>query len=241
MKIRTHEIDSQLLGGPVLEIEGLAAETDFAELEARYRLQYQPRYVVCRMPVENLTGIHRLETHGFRFIEFQIRSELRLRRRYDPGNYPYAYELVTGEMDLEAVQDIAGATFTDDRFTADPDLPPGIGGERYRRFVQKSHIDPQELVHKLVNLQSGEILGFNTCRLLSPTEALLLIAGVKPEYKASGLGTLLNYYAFNDLLERGIHRIRTHHSGRNYPILNVELGHFGFRVLQTFVVLRKLY
>lgn len=241
MNIRLQEIDSDLLGGPVLELERAAEESNFAAMEVQFRSQYRPRYALCRVPAEDLAGIQRLENHGFRFVEFQIRSELRMRHRYKTEGQPYVFEKVVRDEDLRAVQEIAGSTFTDDRFSVDPELPPDIGGKRYRRFVQKSYSDPQELLHQLVNPESGELLGFNTCRLLSSTEALLLIAGVKPEYKASGLGTLLNYYAFNDLFDRGIRRIRTHQSGRNYAILNLELGHFGFRVIQTFVILRKLY
>ena len=241
MEARKNEIDSNVLGSAVVEILDFTVQHDFADFERSYTAKHHPRYVVCKLPVEDLSGIHALEDAGFRFVEYQIRSELRLRERYATKSLPYVYEPVTSEADLEPVFAIAEDAFTDDRFTVDPEIPSELGGKRYRAYVMKSLIAEDEFVHKLANPDTGETIGFNTCRQLSDTQMLLLIAGVKSEYKSTGLGTVLNYYVFNDFLDRGVNRVRTHQSGRNYPILNVEIGHFNFRVVQTFAVLRKLY
>ena len=241
MNAQLNEIDSQVLGANVVEIVDFSREDEFSAFEAEYIRQFQPRYALCKLPVEDLTGIHSMEKNGFCFVEFQVRSELRLRDRYDTAGLPYVYKPVETDEDLKTVLETAATTFTDDRFSIDPDLPNELGGARYRYYVQKSFDADDELLHKLANGDTGEILGFNTCKQLSDTEMLLFVAGVTPRLKATGLGTILNYYVFNDFLDRGIRRIRTHQSGRNYPILNVEVGHFGFRVVQTLVVLRKLY
>ena len=84
-------------------------------------------------------------------------------------------------------------------------------------------------------------MGFNSARRLDGSRVQLLLAGITTRYKGAGLGTILNYFVFNDFLDQGLRRVRTHHSGCNYAILNLELGHFQFRVVQTFVVLRKCY
>ena len=241
MQAIKNEIDSDVLGGTVLEVSDYGLDQDFARFEREFVEEYSPRYVVCKVPVESVDGIHALEDRGFRFVEFQVRSELTLRGRFETDKLPYTYQEVQSQNDLRAVLDIAEKTFTDDRFTNDPALARDIGGVRYRRYAQNSFESDNELMHMMVNPNTREVLGFNTCRQVSEAEMLLLIAGVKPEYKATGLGATLNRYVFNDFLDRSIRRVRTHQSGRNYPILNVEVGHFGFRVVQTFVVLRKLY
>ena len=242
MRVTRNEPDSGVLGRPVLDLFDFDRHADFGDFEASYVGEHAPRLVVCKLPTEDLAAIHALESVGFRFLEFQVRSELRLKQPYDTTVFPYRYEIVTeDDPALAAVLEIAATTFTDDRFTVDPGVEAHVGGERYCNFVKQSLAAENELVHKLTNVETEELVGFNTCRVLNEQQVLLLIAGVKKAYKSSGLGTVLNYFVFNDFLDRGLRRVRTHQSGRNYPILNVEVGYFGFRVVQTFVVLRKDY
>ncbi len=128
-----------------------------------------------------------------------------------------------------------------DRFSADPALPAGAGGSRYRRFVEKSIERDDEFALKLHNPSSGEIVGFHTYAHSGGKDARFFIAGVKAEYKMLGLGTVLNYFALNEMYDRGIRKITTHQSASNFAILNLEIGFFDFRIVRGFAVLRKLY
>ena len=243
MQIRKNEVNSQIMGDVVADLVEFSPEEDFQTFEQGYLREMSPRYVVSKVPIEDLRTIHGLESEGFRFIEFQIRSTLNLRkgREFKVAGLPYAYGLVETEKDVEACAQIAKTTFTKGRFGLDPELDSASGGDYYYHYTLLSHRRDDELLHKLVNLESGELVAFNTCRTIDETSVQLLNAGVKVEYKGVGLGTILNYYVFNDLLERGLRHITTHQSGVNYAILNVELGHFNFRVVQTFAVMRKIY
>ncbi|MAV35861.1 MAG: hypothetical protein CMJ59_10410 [Planctomycetaceae bacterium] len=241
MNVERQPIDSTVLGASVLHLDVSAGVEDLTRVEADYLRAYQPRYVVCRVPVEDLATTHCLEEHGFRFVEFQLRSELRLKKRYRTEPFPYRYEPVTKLEDLQTVQQIAATTFTDDRWTVDPAIEDSFGAARYRDYLEASWQRSDEWLHKLTNSQTGEIVAFNSARALGDASVLLLLAGVTAAYKRGGLGTILNYFVFNDFLQRGLRRVRTHHSGRNYAIMNLELGHFQFRVVQTFAVLRKCY
>lgn len=120
MKAHKNEIDSDALGGVVLEIEGFTPDGDFVEFEREYVARFGPRYAFCKVPIEMIRGIHALEEIGFRFVEFQVRSELQLRKRYNTGKMPYIYRLVESQDDLQWVLDIAEKTFTDDRYANDP-------------------------------------------------------------------------------------------------------------------------
>ena len=241
MKVEQQQIDSDALGKSVLQLDVSDGVQDLAAAEADYLQTYQPGYVFCRVPVEDLVTTGHLESHGFRFVEFQLRSELRLKKRYRVDPFPYRYAPVTTRDDLQAVQEIAAETFVDDRWTVDPDINATSSQTRYHRYLEASWQREDELLHKLTNPQTEEIVGFNSARRLDDSRVLLLLAGVTARYKGGGLGTILNYFVFNDFLDQGWRRVRTHHSGRNYAIMNLELGHFQFRVVQTFVVLRKCY
>ncbi|MBB75083.1 MAG: hypothetical protein CMJ75_11295 [Planctomycetaceae bacterium] len=241
MNVDRLPIDSDVLGASVLQLDVSDGIHDLSAVEADYLQNHRPGYVFCRVPVEDLATSSQLESHGFRFVEFQLRSELRLKKRYPVAAFPYRYEPVANDDELQTVQAIAAETFVDDRWTVDPHVNAASSQARYRRYLEASWQREDEYLHKLTNPQTGEIVGFNSARRLDGSRVQLLLAGIAARYKGGGLGTILNYFVFNDFLEQGLRRIRTHHSGRNYAILNLELGHFQFRVVQTFVVLRKCY
>jgi len=236
-----NQLDSEAMGATVVDIVDFSNTVAFADFEQALIRQHQPRYVACKVPLEDLSAIHTLEAHGFRMIETQFRSMLRLRDCVDTSQWPYRYELVQDQADLEQVLAIAETTFEADRYTIDSDIPAVVAGRRYSAYVQRSFTADDECVHKLVNPDSGEIVGFNTYRRQSPREAMLLLAGVVPRYKSTGLGKLLNDYVLNDLFAEGVGRVHTHQSARNYAILNLEIGYNGFRVVQAYAVLRKTY
>jgi hypothetical protein len=164
---------------------------------------------------------------------------------YDVSGYDYSYLPVAGGKDLDAVLDLASTIFEHDRISRDPFFQQhgisNISGERYRRYVLKSISAPDEFVYQLVNNASGEVVGFSTHRILTPETALLLIGGVRNQEKMSGAGVINDYFGLNELNRKGIKSFHTHMSGANYPIMNLEIKGLGFRIIQSFVVLRKIY
>jgi hypothetical protein len=243
-EVERNSIDSEVLGRAVLDLRGMNSEVNFSTLEGQYRRDHDPAYVVCKLPAEDLSTIHFMEDQGFRFIEFQMRLRGAIRKTFDTSSYGYAYTPVTGGSDLDAILEIAGEIFEHDRFTRDPYFQRfgvGISGERYRRFVLQSIAAPDESVYKLADVKTGEIAGFGTHRILTPETALLLIGGVKKEYKGSGLGMINDRLTLNQLHSKGVRSFLTHISGCNYPILDLEVRALGYRVVQSFVVLRKTY
>ena len=241
MQALKQEIESAILGRPTYAIVDYPSGGDFAAFEEDFVSRHAPYYAFCKVPVEELTAIHTLEERGFRFIELQFKSQLRLRKKYDTSSLPYAYAPIASQEELSEVEEIAASTFTDDRFSIDPCLSRSAGSSRYRQFIRKSNESSGERADLLRNLETGEIVGFNTWKPVSDAKVVLLLAGVKELYKTTGLGAILNYFAFNDLFDRGYRTIVTHQSARNSAILNLELGHFGFRIVGRYAVLRKIY
>jgi hypothetical protein len=241
MRAELIEIDSQIFGRNVLAIHDFDIYSDFAAFERSYVAPHAPAYVSCKVPVENIAGIHALEDAGFRFVECQIRSSIKLRKTHDTSPYRYSFERVTSEEDLAAVLEIGGATFLHDRFRADPCYSPGDSGRRYQAYVAQSFRSPDEAVYRLIDGSNGNTVAFKTHRYVSPTEVLFLLGGVHPDFKNLGLGLINEYFEFNELIRKGINRGVTHISASNYPVFNLEIGHLGFHVMTTFAVLRKVY
>ena len=235
------EIDSRVLKGNVLAIRHFDPDADFDAFERRYIAEHHPVYVSCKIPMERVADAHILESAGFRLIEFQIRSAIKLRNPFDVSAFPYDFELVTQEGDLPAVLEIAGATFTHDRFSMDRSLDSCVSGDRFREYVRQSFHSSDEAVYRLVDRSTGGAVAFKTHRYISDTEVLFLLGGVRSELKNLGLGLINEYFEMNELIRKGIKRGTTHISAANYPVFNLEIGNLGFRVLTSFAVLRKVY
>jgi hypothetical protein len=245
MEVTKNLIDSEIIGSPVLEISGFDASCDLAALEVEYVRRDNPLYVICKLPVEQIADIHRLEDCGFRFVEFQMKLRGTLQKTYDTVGYDYSYLPVTDSEDLQPVLELASTIFEHDRVSRDPFFRRwkgrNISGERYRRYVMKSFEAVDECVYKLIDNSTGKTVGFSTHRILSPTSALLLIGGVHNDARNLGVGAINDYFALNELKRKGVKWFHTHVSGSNYPIINLEVRGIGFRVVQSSVVMRKVY
>jgi hypothetical protein len=241
MKTELLEVDSRVLGRNVLAIHEFDPAADFPTFERNYIAAHNPAYVSCKVPLERVTDAHVLESAGFRLIECQIRSSIKLRKPYDVSRFCYNFVRVTEEKDLQDVLDIAGSTFVQDRFTIDPALDLQVSGARYREYVMRSFHSPKEAVYRLIEPGSGRTMAFKTHRYVTDTEVLFLLGGVHPDFKNMGLGLINEYFEFNELIRKGIRRGTTHISACNYPVFNLEIGNVGFRVLATFAVMRKIY
>ena len=240
MRLERIEADSRVFGRPVLAVHDLCCGDDLAAAEREFVRRYDPVYVSCRIPLERLAEIQLAEQHGFRFVECQIRSSVRLRRPYDVSPYPYTFVEVRSEDDLSEVLEIAGATFEHDRYSRDPDLPAGISGRRYQEYVRNSFHAGDEAVYRLLD-EHHRTIAFKTHRYVSDREVLFLLGGVHPAWKGLGIGPINEYFEFNELIAKGIRRGVTHISAVNYPVFNLEIGSLGFHVTGTFAVLRKHY
>lgn len=243
MQIRLNEIDSRVLGRPVLDLLDPEEGDDIAAVESAYADRYHPAYALCKPRVEQIPIIHQLESAGFRFIETQLRLTFSLRRPFEIAGGLYNFERVTSEPALEEVLAIVRETFTDDRWLIDPwfDNARSVSGKRYEAYVRQSFERPNERVYRLVNRRDGRTMAIKTHRLIGNGQALMLLGGVHPDYKGAGLAPLMSHYECNELIQQGVTRFTTHVSARNYAILNIEMAALKYRVAQTFVALRKVY
>ena len=225
----------------MLVIHEIEAGSDFAAFERSYIETYCPEYVSVSIALENVAAIHRIEDHGFRLVECQLKMVLKLSKPYDTSAYRYQLERVTSQPALNQVLELAATSFEHDRFTMDPAIPRGVSGERYRLYTLKSYHDPAESVYRLIDPDSRETLAFKTCRSVSGSEVRLFLSGVHPAMKGLGLGPISNFFYFNELLRLGVRKAHGYISAHNYTACNMDLGLMGFRVVGSFAAFRKLY
>ena len=241
MQVSVNVIDSRALGRTVLDISEVTGDEEFLASERSYVAQYDPAYVACLVAAEELDTIHRLEKYGFCFMESQIRMSCSVTNKFNVSGFRYRFELAQSEEDLEPVLDIASCAFSDDRFSIDPKIPPGVSAKRYRLYIIRSFANDDENVYRLIHETTGETRAFKTHRILGNQEALLLLSAVKPEYENTPMARINEYFEMNVFRMQGIRRIHTHISGRSSRIANLALKGMGFRVEGGALLLRKWY
>jgi hypothetical protein len=233
-------IDSEVFGFDVYSLDETSTQREFADSIRLLELQNSKAYVSFRTAIENVSQIHLAERFGFEFVETQFRTVLKLRKEFDTSKFPYDYIRIEDESKLQEALIIAKSTIEHDRFSRDPVIGKELSGERYERYLRDSFERHDDEIWCVQSRETGRLLTFRSHRIIDDREVSLLIGGVHPDFKNLGLGVVSSHFCFNQLRESNFKRAVTHISAANVPILNLEVGHFDFQVISSFVILRKL-
>ncbi len=234
------EVDSKVLELSAWNLSGIVSESDFLEAIQSVESSETTNYITCKLPIESIYLIHAAETAGFHFVETQFKTVLRLNKSFDTAKYPYDYMRIESSEDLSKVMKIAESTIEHDRFSRDPRIGSKASGLRYREYLEDSFHRDDDEIWAVKSKSTGQILTFRSHRQMSQDEVNLLIGGVDPDFKDLGLGIISSHFCFNQLRVSGYRRAITHISAANTPIMNLELGHLGFRISQTYLVMRAI-
>ncbi len=234
------EVDSEVLGLSAWNLTGVKSPQDFyTAIESRQKKETR-NYITCKLAIDDIVLIHAAEAAGFNYVETQFQTTLRLTKTFETAKYPYDYVRVDSQEQLLAVQNIAEETILHDRFTRDPRVGKISSGMRYRRYLEDSYHRDDDEIWAVKSRSTGQLLTFRSHRILSKNEVSLLIGGVHPSFKDIGLGVISSHFCFNQLRSAGFRRALTYISAANTPIMNLEVGHFDFRIGHTFVVMRAV-
>jgi hypothetical protein len=232
------EIDSQVLEFDAWSLSEIESESDFVEAIEYVREDHKRNFITCKLPIDDIKLIHAAEASGFQYVETQFKTMLRLNKSFDTSKYLYDYVRVESPEDLAEVLKIAESTIEHDRFSRDPRVGSRASGLRYRKYLENSFQRNDDEIWAVKSRSTGQLLTFRSHRHMSQNEVSLLVGGVHPDFKDVGLGIISSHFCFNQLREAGYRRAVTHISAANTPIVNLELGHLGFRVMQTYIVMR---
>lgn len=241
MEVYLESIDSAVWGGNVLSLSQVSAEDDVSSIEKIYVDKYDPVYVSVRIPLEEISTIAKFEKNGFSLIECQLRLRIGLSKEYDVSSFKYRFGRISTDEQLKQVLAIARSSVSHDRLSVDNLVPKDISGRRYEAYVTQSFEKENEEVWGLFEVDSEQVLAYRTHRLSSSGMALLLLGGVRPDLKGSGVGVIASYFYLNQLKRCGIKMATTHISIINKPIFDLEVTRLGFRYQGVFAVLRKIY
>jgi len=187
------------------------------------------------------TGISRvLEKNGFYFVEATVCPHSNLSKNgqlrtfaIDPASFlPARYALADIErvsLDrndsarCDAVRQIAGESFSDDRFHADYNCEQSVADRRFVYWVDDLMADPG-VVFDVMLLKERPIA------FMARKSEDLILAGFARKYAGAGLGDFLWLSVLRQLKEAGLNQARTLISVRNILVLNLyaRLG-FKFR------------
>ena len=233
------EVDSEVLSLSAWNLSGVESPGDFRLAIESVVGNKTRNYITCKLPIESLELIHAAEAAGFNFVETQFQTTIRLTKTFDTSKYPYEYVPVRSKNQLSEVLQIAETTIEHDRFSRDPKIGRDASGLRYRRYLEDSYNRENDQIWAIKSRSTGQLLTFRSHRILNENEVVLLLGGVHQDFKNIGLGVVSSHFCFNQLRDSGFRRATTHISAANTPIVNLEVGHFDFRVSKTFVVMRS--
>lgn len=234
------EVDSAELGFSAWSLSGVNSAGDFSAAASVLSGSPGQNYVSCKLPIDRIDLINAAEDSGYSFIETQLQTSLRLPKPFDTSRYPYDYVQITTEEQLHEALYMAETTIEHDRFSRDPLVGRQVSGRRYSRFLRQSFALENEQIWCVRSRSSGRLLTFRSHRIENERDVTLLIGGVHPDFKDSGLGVISSHFCFSQLRNAGFRSAHTHISAANLPIVNLEIGHFGFRLVNTFVILRAI-
>lgn len=232
------EIDSEALGLNAWNLSEIGTVDDFQSAIKSVASYSGRSYITCKLPIENLDFIHAAESAGFSFVETQFQTALKLTRTFDTSTYPYEYVPVLSESQLSEVQQIAETSFEHDRYSRDPRIGRNLSALRYRRYLENSYNNDKDEIWAVRSRVTGDLLTFRSHRVINKSEVTLLLGGVHHDFKKLGLGVVSSHFCFNHLRDAGFRRAITHISAANIPIVNLEVGYLGFKVVKSCVVMR---
>lgn len=246
MVIKHNEIDSKIFNYNILDIHEYEVGEDFYSVEADYIEKYSPIYVLCKVKSNDLPVIHEMCKNGFSYIEFQIKYKHELDDKAFLQNPDIIFYEVKNLSDLEKAKDIASKTFTIDRIFIDTEFKSlfsyDISAERYNQYVSNSYYNENEKVYLVEHKKDG-VIGFFT--MFYPDNkndsAILFLIGLRNSFKGKDYGKYAISSYMKAAFDNGYRSVISNLSGINIPMMNVEINKCKAKVIDTYVVLRKIY
>lgn len=207
--------------------------------------RYADAFVTVKLPVGNLSAVHRLEDEGFRFVEtqFQIGYDLS-QYRCPPAVADFVSPVVQVEVpknlqDWKCVADlITPDLFETDRIALDPCFGTDVGCVRYKNWLLDlvTDTDAHLYVFHLPDNQD-DLLGFTLTREIGKVSHAVL-GGVFAHCKIPGVGvSIWNQYLKNSE-SRGFVRIETAVSSNNPAVLIMD-SVLGYVIEKMTYVMRR--
>lgn len=228
--------DSEYLHNTTVEILGFSAEnsSDLGNLLGTLQKNIHAKkgdLFFSKIPLESFNQAILLNQTGFYWAEQTITLTINL-SAWNPDAFSFSqgmYTIVPAKTpkDKQDIRMIANSAFTADRYHLDPNIPKKYADYRYEMWVENS-FKGKDTVYKFID-EHNTTLGFFIVNT-RPDATKLVLAGLDPKYKGSGLGKMLYHHMYEVLKHDGCTQAEAVLSLNNLPVLNVYmyLGHAKF-------------
>lgn len=245
MRIKKLEIESNILGREVYQVEEIEDGSSFTSEEPTIISKYHPFYIQCMIDAGDLATIHAMEDAGFRFVEFRLKKMLDVNSFQNIGEYsyfPYYVKTFRDEQNLKKAQQILKSSSPDDRFTRDPIIVDDLSQNRLQGYLQKSFDNSSsEFLYGLFNKNTDELLGFKTIEIINEDQVIFCQTAIKDDLDTKKFTHMLDSLIISQILESGIQSFYAITSGLNLMEMDLHLSVLKYKNVSSTVILRKVY
>lgn len=223
--------DSIVLKAPVLHISDIRIQAPQAFEDMRafesFRDELGATLVSCRLPHDHLSESMFLERRGFRFIEMIYKPELDL-CAYIPKFCCDLLEVSRADIkqDLPSLVELAGASFSHERFHMDPLLGPDLGNKRYQNWVKNAISNNNQEIYLVRD--GDKLIAFFIIELLADKTCYWHLNAIAPGNQGQGYGKRAWLTMIQHAILAGSTKILTSVAVRNHRALNLY-ARLGFR------------
>lgn len=243
MKVINATWDEKVTGLKTCEV--LFEKGDTVESYLNAGLENDFRFIVTKIPVNDLKLVHELESNGFRYLENQMKLSFDVSQldRIEPSwkrlLNGFRCEPVTSVEGFSVINsEVRDRMFETDRFTLDPFWQSGISSLRYKNWIRELYESEDARFYIIVH---NEIrVGFFVVKGESKNVNICPIAGIFNKYKGAGYIFALTWFWLDISRKAGDKKVITSVSSNNRVILSSLSKAFTFRISNTSIVLRKV-
>ena len=245
MKVKKLDIESEILGHSVIQLNDIQNSEDFLSAESEIVSEHQPFYVQCQLDAADLEKIHAMEEAGFRFVEFRLRKQLDINSFHSINElayFPYVIKSIRDEENFAKAQEILQQSQQDDRFSRDPLITADISMKRLQWYLKKSYDNREnEFIWGLFNKNSGELLGFKTIALNNKKQVVSQQTAIRQELDIQKFTFMLDVLVISHYTDQGISYFYSVTSGFNLMEVDLHVSDLKYKNISSSVILRKIY
>lgn len=245
MEIMKLDIESEILGRAVVQLNGFKSTEAFLASEPGIISEHHPFYMQCQVDAADLEQIHAMEEAGFRFVEFRLKKQLDINAFHSVNElayFPYVIKSIRDEENYLKAKEILQQSQQDDRFSRDPLIRADISMKRLQWYLKKSYENREnEFIWGLFNKNSGELLGFKTIELNAKKQVIFQQTAMKQDLDIQKFTFMLDALVISHYVDQGISYFSSVTSGFNLMEVDLHVSDLKYKNNSASVILRKIY
>ncbi len=241
LEYRKLEADSKILGKTVVEVIFKTGESpNYTTTEEEIIKKYNPDYIQLNIQSSEISLVQYFEMHGFRFIDFRLVKVIKIDDNLPNHEDEFSINEISNEDEFEQLSRFAKGLTFDDRYSMDPLFDSEKAVRRNVEFVRWSLINQDEFLLSVSSKQGEKILGFFAGKQTSGNSVSQFFLMMDPELSHEVKKKIqAKFYRY--LLNKGINFVNLVTSANNRDELNLSVCQADFTILDTRVILRKLF